>query len=476
MGSDLSNPLDYLFYPRSIAVIGASSTPGKWGFNILNRLVASSLQASIYPVHRSADEVQGRRAYRSLSEISGPIDLAIIAVPSEEVPKAMQECASKSVKVAIIITAGFKETGQVGAQLESEVLKIAKSGGVRIVGPNCMGHFNTAIDLFTTDEWGVSPGCLALISQSGNLGGYILQHAADRGIGFSKYVSSGNEADLTIEDYLEYLSRDEQTQVICAYVESIKDGRRFFDIAQRTCRRKPIVVLKIGRSAEGARAALSHTGALSGSDAVHDAAFRQSGVIRVEEADHLIDVGLALIRQPLPRGRRVGIVTVGGGFGAVAADACRRYGLEVPPLSQDTIQTLNKYLPPRWSHSNPVDMAGVVEGSYGCIGNLLKADYIDAVLAIGTVGFPVESDGESPAQIYARRMADAEVQLVDGLIQRIYQYKKPVIVTTPVGRGKSPAIAKLEEHEIYAYQNPEAGVRVISHLAKYADYLGVAGS
>lgn len=475
MVRDITNPLDYLFYPRSIAVIGASSTPGKWGFNILNRLITSSFQASIYPVHRSADEIQGLRVYRSLSEIHGPIDLVVIAVPPEGVPKAMQECADNGVKVAIIITAGFKETGPAGAELESEVLRLAKSGGVRIVGPNCNGHFNTAIDLFTINERGVRPGSLGIVSQSGNMGMYIMEHAGNRGAGFSKYVSSGNEADLAIEDYLEYLSQDEQTRVICAYIESIKDGRRFLDVAKRVSKQKPIVAIKVGRSAEGARAALSHTGALSGLDTVHDAVFRQAGVIRVEEVDHVIDVALALIRRPLPPGRRVGIVTIGGGFGAVAADACRRYGLEVPPLRQETIQKLDKYLPPRWSHSNPVDMAGEVTGSYGCMGTLLKADYIDAVLAIGTVGFPVDLDIDPSAQEYARRMSEAELELVEGLIQRIDKYQKPVIIAAPVGGVKSPAVAKLAQNGIYTYRSPEDGVRAISHLVRYAEYLGIAG-
>lgn len=480
MSGQISNHLDYLFYPRSIAVIGASSTPGKWGFNILNRLIKSDTTARVSPIHRSADEVQGRKAYRSLSEIPGPVDVVVIAVPPDAVPKAIQECAEKSVKVAIIITAGFKEADEEGAQLESEVLKIARSGGVRFVGPNCMGHFNTAIDLFTTDERHISPGPLALISQSGYFGSYILQHAADRGAGFSKYVSSGNEADLTIEDYLEYLAEDEQTKVICAYIEGIRDGRRFFDIAQRTSKRKPIVAIKSGRSAEGARATLSHTAALSGSDAVHDAAFRQSGVIRVEEADEIIDVALALIGQPLPRGRRVGIVTIGGGFGAVAADACRRHGLEVPSLSQETIQTLNKYLPPRWSHSNPVDMAGVYDTSYACIGSILKADYIDAVLTVGSIGYPTQPDSGSATSVderlqeYINRMVEGELQLVDGLMERIDRHQKPVLITAPVGKGKPPAMVKLEQNGIYAYRSPEAGVRVIANLVKYAEYLGVA--
>lgn len=479
MKTDLAIALNHLFYPSSIAVVGASSTPGKWGFAIFSRLISSGTTAKIYPVHRSAPEILGHQAYRNLLEIPGPVDLVVIVVPLESVPTAMQECVDKGVKAAIIITAGFKETGGEGAELESEVLSIARKGGVRFVGPNCNGHFNSAIDLSTTDDAGVRPGPLALISQSGNFGGYILQRGAERGAGFSKYVSSGNEADLTIEDYLEYLAEDDETKVICAYIEGVKDGRRFFDLARRITSRKPIVVMKVGRSAEAARAVLSHTGALSGSDAVHDGIFRQCGVIRVDEVDELLDVALALVRQPLPRGRRVGIITVGGGFGVVAADACRRYGLEVPPLKEETIQTLNKYLPPRWSHSNPVDLAGTIEGSFGCIGNLLKADYIDAVLAVGMPGFPLDrfdypgATVRGDIQEYVQRMVEAELQLVDGLIQRIDRYQKPVIITSLVGGGKPPAIAKLEENGIYACRTPEAGSKVISYLVGYARYMGL---
>ncbi|GAG22113.1 unnamed protein product, partial [marine sediment metagenome] len=254
--------------------------------------------------------------------------------PTDSVPAAVQECVDKGVKAAIIVTAGFRETGEEGSQLESEVLRIARKGGIRIVGPNCMGHFNTAEDLFSAGPRGIRRGPLALISQSGNFGEYILERGNEKGAAFSKYVSSGNEADLTVEDYLEFFAEDEETKVICAYIEGIKDGRRFFDLARHITKEKPFVVMKVGRTAEAARAVLSHTGSLAGSDAVHDAIFRQCGVIRVEEVDELLDIALALIRQPLPRGKKVGILTAGGGFGAVATDACRRYGLEVPALSE----------------------------------------------------------------------------------------------------------------------------------------------
>jgi len=400
-------------------------------------------------------------------------------VPQGSVPGVMQECVDKRVAVAIVITAGFRETGEEGTRLESEVMRIARSGGVRFVGPNCNGHFNTATRLFTTGPGEVRPGPLALVSQSGNFGGYILSRAVAKGMGFSKYVSSGNEADITVEDYLQYLADDDETRVICAYIEGIKDGRRFFELASGITRKKPIVVMKVGRTAEAARAVRSHTGALAGSDAVHDAVFRQCGVIRVDEVDELLDVAAALVRQPLPRGRRVGIMTSGGGFGVVATDACRRHGLEVPLLTEETIQLMNKYLPPRWPHSNPVDMVGSLEGSYGCLGALLKADNIDAIIAIGSVGFPSDFGGDSGAMSgsgtaeYVRMAVEAEVRLVDGLIERVDRHRKPLIITSPVAGTMSPALLKLQDNGFYVYRTPEEGARVVSCLVRYADYLGM---
>jgi len=474
-----SNSLNQLFYPESVAVVGASSDPSKWGFRILHRLISSGPQAALYPVNPNADSILGYKAYPNLAAIPGPVELAVIVVPEGSVPGVMQECVDKRVGVAVVITAGFRETGEEGTRLESEVLRIARRGGVRFVGPNCNGHFNTATRLFTNGPGGVRPGPLALVSQSGNFGTYILNRGIEKGTGFSKYVSSGNEADITIEDYLQYLADDDETKVICAYIEGIKDGRRFFELASSITRKKPIVVMKVGKTAEAARAVLSHTGALAGSDAVHDAVFRQCGVIRVDEVDELLDAAAALVRQPLPRGRRVGIMTSGGGFGVVATDACRRYGLDVPRLTEETIQLMNKYLPPRWSHSNPVDMAGSLEGSYGCIGTLLKADNIHAILAIGSVGFPSDFGDDSGAALgggtaeYVRMAVEAEVRLVDGLVERVDRHRKPLIVTSPVAGATSPALLKLQDNGIYAYRTPEEGAKVISYLVRYADYLGL---
>jgi acetyltransferase len=464
--------LDYLFNPGSIAVIGASSSPAKWGYEVISKLTNASPKAKIYPINPNGRDILGLKVYQQLGDVPGQIDLAIIIIPPQAVPAAMQACVDKKVKAAIVISAGFKETGTEGSELETEVLRIAKQGGIRFAGPNCNGHFNTAAKIFTNNDRAINrSGSISLISQSGNFGGYILGKGETKGVGFSKYISSGNEADLIFEDYLEYLADDPQTEVICAYIESVKDGKRFFDLAKKITPIKPIVVMKVGRSSEGAQAAKSHTGSLAGSDSVYDAAFRQTGVIRVDEVDDLLDVALALKRQPLPKGKRVAIVTVGGGFGIVATDACRRYGLEVPQLSEMTIKTLDKYLPPRWSRSNPVDMAGAYEGSYACIGNLLKVDNIDAIMAVGCIGFPPQQYTDPKYQAFVKALVDAELKLLDGLVERIDKYHKPVIFAAPIAGVKSAAIAKLEQKGIYMCPTPEAGAKVIYHLVERAEYL-----
>jgi acyl-CoA synthetase (NDP forming) len=469
--------IDYLFSPRSIAVIGASNSPGKWGFGIISRILGQPTSFNVYPINPKENEVLGVRAYKRVIDVPGDVDFAVVVIPPEHVPAAMADCVSKGVKTALVITAGFREVGSDGAGLESEMIQIARQGGIRVVGPNCNGHFDTNSGLFTTGSPNIKPGPVGLISQSGNFGGFIVAEGVDRGIGFSKYVSSGNEADLTIEDYVEYLGEDEGTKIICAYVEGLKDGRRFFESAKKITKNKPIIMMKVGRTSEGASAAMSHTGSLSGVDDIHDAALQQSGVIRVTKVDEMLDVASALIRQPLPRGNRVGIVTGGGGFGVVATDACRSFGLEVPPLSKETIESLNRFMQPRWSHANPVDMAGDTYGSIPTLGSMLKTKDVDTVLAVSCLGFTPQAPDEIPVEVrknlvqYQKQMVEGELDLMDGLIERIERYNKPLIVTSVSDRRRAKSIAKLLEHGIYTYRTPEDGARVIAYLVDYAAYL-----
>jgi acetyltransferase len=275
----------YLFAPDSVAVIGATNIPGTWGFGIMQHLLNSeSINRNIYPVNPTFSEVLGIATYDNVVNIPGPVDLAVIAVPASQVPRVLQECVQKSVRSAVIISAGFAETGSQGCELENELVGIARQGGIRFMGPNCMGHADTSSHLCAL-AWAekIPAGPVGIISQSGNYGELIMHAGMTSRIGFSKFISTGNEADLHLEDYLEYLVQDQDTEIITAYIEGLREGRRFFQLAKGTTTRKPVIVIKAGGTKASAEAARSHAGALGGSDVVYDAAFRQAGVIRVQD-------------------------------------------------------------------------------------------------------------------------------------------------------------------------------------------------
>lgn len=480
---NLKQQLDCLFDPQSVAVIGASNALGKWGFHILSILLAKGGR-EIYAINRNEAEVQGLKAYRHIGEVPGPVDLAVITVPFQDVPAAVEDCAGKGVKAAVIISGGLAEIGEEGAKIEQEVVEIAKRGGIRFVGPNCMGHFDTSSNFFTVPYLpSVKKGSLALITQSGNTSQTIVYLACEMGLGFSKYVSSGNEADLHFEDYLEYLGRDDETEVILGYVEGLREGRRFFELAREITGKKPIVILKAGRTEAGSRAARSHTAALAGSDLACEAAFKQSGVIRVEEVSELIDVALALLGQPLPRGRRVGVLSTGGGMAVMAADALMRHGLELPSLSPATMEKLNSTLSRRWSHGNPVETGGDMF-SYPCLWPLIEDENIDATLIIGAAGvaasyarwvnLPPSVSGEVDRWIEASD--HSEQRDVDKLMEMMDRYQKPVIMANmgiPTTR-KGELYEKLERNHVPPYLTPERAAKALAHLVGYSEYLGIA--
>jgi acetyltransferase len=487
MKKPINDQLDALFYPKSVAVVGASNNPAKWGFSIFNDLLVKGFRGELYPVNKDEEKISGITCYKNINEIPKPVELAVIVVPAPAVPTVVEECVGKKVKVAIIISGGFRETGREGEKLEGEVVRIAKRGKIRIVGPNCFGIINPYSNFSTTGLMSlyvtphVPKGSVALISQSGNLGLFMLKIAFERGLGISKFISSGNECDLHFEDYLEYLAEDPETKVIAGYIEGLNEGRRFYELAGEITRQKPILILKAGRSNAGLKAAKSHTGALAGNDKIYDAAFKQAGVIRVDEIQDLFDVAITLNSQPLPQGNRVGIVTGGGGFGVVATDMCERLGLEIPPLTQETVQKLNEYLPSRWSCSNPVDMVGTMEHSYICMGTLLKDKNIDSLLAISSVGFPSEIFDQYPRSIrkplaeFAQEMVKREsTEGVNGLIERMKKYQKPVILTAPP-TTKSETIKKFEQNGIVVYSTPERGVKILAYVTQYARYVKKRG-
>jgi acyl-CoA synthetase (NDP forming) len=471
----------YLFAPDSVALIGASNTPGSWGHGIMQHLLAST-KRKIYPVNPTVAEVFGIATYDSVVDIPGPIDLAVIAVSVSLVPQVFGECAQKGVKTAVIISGGFAETGEQGRKLEAELVKIARQKGIHFIGPNTMGHANTAAQLSTL-AWTqkIAPGPVALISQSGNMGHRIIHNGMALGFGFSKCISTGNEADLRLEDYLEYLAQDKDTTVITAYIEGLREGRRFFQSAREITLSKPIVVVKAGGTQKSAGAVRSHTAALAGSDAVYTAALRQAGVIRAEDDEELCDVVAALLYQPLPRSRRIGILTIGGGLGVVTTEAGEKEGLDIAQLAPSTLEKLNAYLPPRWSHGNPVDMAGISLVAnpviFPCLWALLEDENIDAILLQVPVGHSTKSLSSMLNTSEIRAVKEAEDSNLRMLRQRIKEYGKPVLVVKPaVEFGADPETFSLFRREgIPVYPSPRRATRVLKHLVWYKRYLDAVG-
>jgi len=357
---NIEQELDPLFNPRSIAVIGATNRWNKWGFSTFASII-NSFEGKCYPVNTTEKEVLGHRAYQRITDIPDdePVDLAVFVIPPEAVAPVMEDCVEKGVRAGVVITAGFAETGAEGKRLQDEVVAIAQKGPLRFIGPNCMGFWSASSNLKAfMFPFPVIEGPIAFVSQGGNVGGAVVRLGYNRGLGFHRYVSCGCMADIQIEDYIEHFGADPNVKVIFAYIEGLGDGNRFIEKVRRVTVKKPVIVLKPGRTLAGTKAISSHSGALAGSSDLYDSAFKKAGVIRVNTAEALLDLGVAFINQPLPQGRNVAIITPGGSYGVISADACASLGLKVIDLSPETIAQFDRFFPPRWSRGNPVDPAG----------------------------------------------------------------------------------------------------------------------
>jgi acyl-CoA synthetase (NDP forming) len=380
----IAKELDYIFKPRSIAVIGASDTFRKWGYLMVERPLKTGFKGAIYPINPTKGEILGLPSYPSVASVPGPIDLAVMTTPAATIPGLLQECIRKRIKGAVVISAGFAEVGEEGKGFEQAMVEVARSGGIRLVGPNCMGIWSAAGQLSLSFPLAPKAGPIAFISQSGTFGVAMAQVASSKGYGLSKFISIGNQADLEVSDYLDYLADDEDTKVIVLYLEGLKDGRRFFASARQAVKKKSIIVYKGGRSAAGARATMSHTASLAGSEKIFDGICRQIGLLRVAESFHLFEMAEALVGLPLPAGNRVAILG-SGGQGVVGTDACAALGLELPELDARTSSMITALLPPHAPAArNPVDFAGSSRTALQeaeMIETLLRLDYIDGVIS-----------------------------------------------------------------------------------------------
>lgn len=449
----MTGALAPFFDPRSVAVVGASRDPSKVGGSVLANLRAAGFEGRVVPVNARADTVQGVPAVPSLLAVEGPVDLAVIAVPAPAVLPALKECVAKGVRGAVVISAGFGEAGPDGRAREAELRAWLRGQPLRVLGPNCLGWIRPSRRLNVTFAPGLPlPGGIAFVSQSGALATAILDWARDRRLGFSLFASLGNEVDLTESDLLDAVAGDPETRVIVAYIEGVADGRRFFETLRAATAMKPVVVLKAGRSAEGARAVSSHTGALAGSDQAFDAAVRQAGAVRVRAVEELFDLARALASQPLPRGRRLLVVTNGGGLGIVATDAAREAGLAVRPLDDAARQRLRAVLPPTASTRNPVDLVGDADAAR--YGNALDAmgPCGDALLVILTAQAATDALGVARAVLGATR-----------------GWPIPITAAFVGGARVTAGVRALEEGGIPCYPFPEPAVTTLAGMALLAE-------
>ncbi|MCP4750592.1 MAG: acetyl-CoA synthetase [Proteobacteria bacterium] len=472
MAETTSQQLQAIFDARSVAVIGASSVPFKWGAQTLNRLLNFGFQGTVYPINPKDAEIQGIRAYPSVLDVPGDIDLAIITVKADMVPGAMKECAEKGIPGAIIISADFAETGERGRAVQEETVEIARHGGIRFVGPNCFGIFNSANGLNTLPT-APAKGDIGFISQSGSLVHMVARTASAKGYGISKLVSAGNQASLDVADYLEFLGEDPETKAIVVYLEGFKDGRKLFEVAKGMAGKKPVVVYKAGRHPDSDRVSMSHTANMTGEDRIFDAMCRQVGFIRADTLHGAMDMAAVLTRQPLPRGNRIGIQGTGGQC-MILTDSCLSHGMKVPELNdEESAQIISgiDFPPHAPTPRNPVDMAGAHTALMDAtvINNMARLDTIDAIISYRPITFHFHSD-DSPEQ---REEMDRKVG--DLISQAPLKYGKPLILIgfdraleNELFQNSEILNRAIESAGILSFHTLEDAADAMSALVKYA--------
>jgi len=442
-----------LFSPKSVAVIGASDRAGAVGEIVFRNMLESGFKGALYPINPAHPEVQGRRAYASIEEIGAPVELAVICTKAETVPDIIEACGKRGVRAAVVLSAGFSEVGSHGAEIERTMLANAKTYGVRIIGPNCLGIMRTGIGLNATFfKGGIKPGNLALVSQSGALCTAILDWAPDNDIGFSSVVSMGGATDVDFGEILDYLASDPQTGSILIYVEGIRKSRGFMSALRASARSKPVFVIKVGRHDAGSKAVMSHTGALVGSDDVFDAALRRAGVVRVESIGGLFSAAKSLASSHRYSGNRLAILTNGGGPGVMAIDRAVDLGVTVASLSAETIEKLNQVLPATWSHNNPVDIIGdaTPERYRNSVGICMEDPGVDGALVILT----------PQAMTQPREVAQS-------LIEAAGKFNKPLLTCWMGGTQIMGGRSLFAQAGIPSFRTPEAAVEAYSYITAF---------
>ena len=471
--------LDAFFNPCSAAIVGATKKIDKAGHVIFKNFAANKtrgiFKGEVYPVNPNEESILGFKCYPSVTEIPGELELVVIVVPANIVPKIMEDAAAKKVKVAVIISSGFREIGNI--ELEEQVATTAKKAGIRVLGPNCLGVYysKTGVDtlflpetkvLTTGDEVVATPrpmhGNIAIVTQSGAFGVAALDYLAGRQVGISKFVSFGNKCDVTESEMMHYLLYDKETRAILLYVEDIRYGREFLRIAKKVTLKKPIVALKAGRSVAGARAAASHTGAIAGADKIYDAAFEQTGVFRAKDMEEFFDAGKALAMQPPALGKNIGVLTDAGGPGIMAVDECENKGLSVERFSEETLQKFQKLkdqgvLPKFAGTSNPVDLTGsVTDDMFEVAADILFQDSeVNGIILLGLHHAP-----------------SLREKYIDSVVKVANKYSKPIVMCD-IGETEMALYTRFrfDKLGIPSYPSPEDAARAMKALVSYGLYL-----
>lgn len=444
-----------LFNPKSVAVVGASTQEGKVGYIITDNLKNCGFKGDIYPVNTKADgEILGLPAYKSVLDIPGDVDLAVMSIPARFMNASLEECGQKGIKNVIVITAGFKEVGGEGVELENQMAEIAKKYDMNVQGPNCLGSIDTHTPMNASfAQMMPEKGNIAFVSQSGAMTVAIIDWSISEGIGFSKVVSLGNKVDMSEIDVIEELAHDDETDVILCYLEGISDGPRFLEVMRRVTKIKPVVILKSGSSQAGAKAVSSHTGALAGNDSAFDAAFENCGVMRAQSMQDLFDYGLAFSKSKLPKGKNIAVITNAGGGGVLTADRIEKVGLNLVQLSDETMDELKKVIPHEGSVNNPIDVLGdaLPDRYESTLDIVLNEDDVDSVIIMAC-----------PTATYQ------PIPVANAIVETKKKSDKPLIVVNMGGPTFDEENKILRENNIATCVFPETAVTVLKSLERYA--------
>nr|MDO8080026.1 acetate--CoA ligase family protein [Candidatus Freyarchaeota archaeon] len=473
--SSIIEQLHPLFNARSTAIIGLSKRIMSVGSIVAQNIIDGGYTGKFYAVNPNSEKVyHDMKAYPSLKEIPEEVDLAVIVTPANSVAEVMQDCVDNNVKAGILITAGFSEVRtREGKELEDEIVRTARKGRLRFTGGNCNGVSSVSVSMHTL----LSPlrpnfGNVGIITQGGSPGVAMMGWTKRYRIGVSRYTNAGNQADIKIPELLEYYTHDPQTEVIMMYLEGITEGRGFINSAKIATKKKPLLLYKSGISELGKKAAMAHVGALAGSNEICEAVFRQTGIIRAKSIDQMVGIAAAFSTQPLPKGRKVGILTIGGGWGVVTSDYLGEAGIEIPPLLENEVKHLDQYLPPHWSRGNPIDTTdGAFESKVlgEITETLLKKENIDGVILIGPGIREAFAKHHYLPELF-EFVSQEEIQTAKELEKLLDKYQKPILAVKIYALEDSPAVEELKQRGIPVYETPQDVAAAYTSLVKYYDY------